>query len=133
MTEAIDAAGLGTLVRTMPEGVDTVVGERGRQFSAGERQRLAIARAFLSNPSVLVLDEATGALDPSSEAAVLEGYRRVMRGRTTVIITHRLDLARQAERVIVVRDGQVVEDGPPEVLEAEGQAFRDLFLDALAG
>lgn len=133
VTEAIDAAGLGTLVRTMPEGVDTVVGERGRQFSAGERQRLAIARAFLSNPSVLVLDEATGALDPSSEAAVLEGYRRVMRGRTTVIITHRLDLARQAERVIVVRDGQVVEDGPPEVLEAEGQAFRDLFLDALAG
>ena len=133
VTEAIDAAGLGNLVRTMPEGADTVVGERGRQFSAGERQRLAIARAFLSNPSVLVLDEATGALDPSSEAAVLEGYRRVMRGRTTVIITHRLDLARQSERVIVLKDGQVVEDGPPGVLEAEGQAFRDLFLDVLAG
>jgi ATP-binding cassette subfamily B protein len=133
VADAIEAAGLSDLVRSMPDGADTVVGERGRQFSAGERQRLAIARAFLAGPAVLVMDEATGALDPSSEAAVLEGYDRVMRGRTTVVITHRLDLARQAERVIVVKGGRIEEDGPPEVLEREGRAFRDLFLDVLTG
>ncbi len=130
---ALEAAGLGGLVRSMPDGPATVVGERGRELSAGERQRLAIARAFLTNPAVLVLDEATGALDPSSEAAVLAGYDRVMRGRTTVVITHRLDLARQAERVVVVEAGRIAEDGPPAELEAHGRAFRDLFVDVLAG
>lgn len=129
VTDAISAAGLSDLVASMPHGAETVVGERGRQFSAGERQRLAIARAFLADPSVLVMDEATGALDPSSEAAVLEGYSRVMRGRTTVVITHRLDLARQADRVVVIEAGRVAEDGAPAALEAEGRAFRDLFLD----
>lgn len=130
---AIDAAGLGPMVERLPAGMDTIVGERGRQLSAGERQRLAIARAFLADPAVLVMDEATGALDPSSEAAVLDGYDRVMKGRTTILITHRLDLARQAERVVVVEHGKVVEDGPPQVLEAEGSVFRKLFLDVLAG
>ncbi len=131
--EAIEGAGLSPLLDRLPAGVDTVVGERGRQLSAGERQRLAIARAFLAEPAVLVMDEATGALDPSSEAAVLDGYGRVMRGRTTILITHRLDLARQADRVIVVDRGRIVEDGPPSALEAEGTAFRELFLDVLAG
>jgi ATP-binding cassette subfamily B protein len=131
--DAIRAAGLDELVDALPDGVDTVVGERGRQLSAGERQRLAIARAFLADPAVLVMDEATGALDPSSEAAVLQGYDRVMKGRTTILITHRLDLARQAERVVVLKAGRIEEDGPPEILEAEGPAFRDLFLDVLAG
>lgn len=128
--DAIEAASLTTLVAGMPEGLDTVVGERGSQLSAGERQRLAIARAFLADPTVLVMDEATGALDPSSEAAVLDGYARVMRGRTTIIITHRVELARQTERVIVIRDGRVAEDGTPDVLESRGGAFRELFLDA---
>jgi ATP-binding cassette subfamily B protein len=133
VAEAIDAAGLGALVTSLPDGVATVVGERGRQFSAGERQRFAIARAFLADPAVLVMDEATGALDPSSEASVLQGYDRVMRGRTTVLITHRLDLARQAERVIVVEGGRIAEDGAPDELEAEGRAFRRLFLDVVTG
>jgi ATP-binding cassette subfamily B protein len=133
VVEAIDAAGLGALVTSLPDGVATVVGERGRQFSAGERQRFAIARAFLADPAVLVMDEATGALDPSSEASVLHGYDRVMRGRTTVLITHRLDLARQAERVIVVEGGRIAEDGEPGELEAEGRAFRRLFLDVVTG
>ena len=131
--DALDAAGLGPLVDGMPDGLDTVVGERGKELSAGERQRLSIARAFLADPSVLVLDEATGALDPASEAAVLEGYQRVMRGRTTILITHRLDLARQAERVVVLKEGRIKEDGPPDVLESRGKAFRELFLDVLAG
>ena len=131
--EAIDAAGLTPLVERLPDGLDTVVGERGRQLSAGERQRLAIARAFLADPAVLVMDEATGALDPSSEAAVLEGYERVMKGRTTILITHRLELARQAERAVVIVDGQIAEDGPPNMLEAEGRAFNKLFIDVLSG
>ena len=131
--EAIDAAGLTPLVERLPDGLDTVVGERGRQLSAGERQRLAIARAFLADPAVLVMDEATGALDPSSEAAVLEGYERVMKGRTTILITHRLELARQAERAVVIVDGHIAEDGPPNMLEAEGRAFRKLFIDVLSG
>jgi ATP-binding cassette subfamily B protein len=131
--EALVAAGLGDLIASMADGAATVVGERGKQLSAGERQRLAIARAFIRSPKVLVMDEATGALDPSSEAAVLRGYDRVMKGRTTVLITHRLDLARQAERVIVLKDGKIQEDGPPSVLEAEGKAFRDLFIDVLEG
>ncbi len=130
---ALEAAGLASLVDSMPDGPDTVVGERGKQLSAGERQRLAIARAFLADPAVLVMDEATGALDPSSEAAVLSGYARVMKGRTTVVITHRLDLARQAQRVVVVVDGTIAEDGSPSELEASGRAFRDLFLDVLTG
>ena len=79
------------------------------------------------------MDEATGALDPSSEAPVLDGYDRIMKGRTTILITHRLDLARQAERVVVAEKDRIVEDGPPTVLEKEGSAFRELFLDVLAG
>jgi ATP-binding cassette subfamily B protein len=130
---ALEAAGLADLVRSMPEGAATVVGERGRGLSAGERQRMAIARAFLSDPAVMVMDEATGALDPSSEASVLAGYDRVMKGRTTVIITHRLDLARQAQRVVVVERGRIVDDGSPRELEARDSAFRHLFLDVLKG
>ena len=131
--DALEAAGLDRLVQGMPDGLCSIVGERGRQLSAGERQRLALARAFLANPAVLVMDEATGALDPSSEAAVLRGWERLMSGRTTIVITHRLDLARRAERVVVLREGRVLEDGRPDTLEWEGAAFRGLFLDALTG
>ena len=130
---AVNAAGLTQLLERLPDGLHTLVGERGRQLSAGERQRLAIARAFLSDPAVIVMDEATGALDPSSEAAVLEGYERVMKGRTTILITHRLELARKAERVIVIEDGRIAEDGSPEFLEAEGATFREIFIDVLSG
>jgi ABC-type multidrug transport system fused ATPase/permease subunit len=82
---------------------------------------------------VLVFDEATGALDPASEAAVLAGYDQLMRGRTTVVITHRIDLARQADRVVVIEHGKIAEDGPPSLLEAEGRAFRNVFPDLLSG
>ncbi|HSM61718.1 MAG TPA: ABC transporter ATP-binding protein [Longimicrobiales bacterium] len=127
---ALEAAGLDGLVQEMPDGLCTVVGERGKELSAGERQRLAVARAFLTDPTVLVLDEATGALDPASEAAVLRGYDALMRGRTTVIITHRPDLARRADRVVVLRDGRIVEDGPPAVLSARAGPFDALFAGA---
>ena len=127
--QAIHAAGLSDLMDSMPEDLNTGVGERGSQLSAGERQRVAIARAYLAEPSVLIFDEATGALDPMSEAAVLSGYDALMRGRTTVLITHRIDLARQADRVVVLKNGRVAEDGRLSDLETQGTAFRDIFLD----
>lgn len=124
---ALAAAALDGLLASLPEGAGTVVGERGRQLSAGERQRVAVARAFLADPAVLVFDEATGALDPASEAQVLEGYAALMRGRTTVLITHRPELARRAERVVVLRDGRVAQDGRPAELDGRPGAFRALF------
>ncbi len=127
VTGALAAAALDGLLASLPEGAGTVVGERGRQLSAGERQRVAVARAFLADPAVLVFDEATGALDPASEAQVLEGYAALMRGRTTVLITHRPELARRAERVVVLRDGRVAQDGRPAELDSRPGAFRALF------
>jgi ATP-binding cassette subfamily B protein len=127
--EAVRASGLTALVARLPDGLRTIVGERGRALSAGERQRLAVARAFIADPAVLVLDEATGALDPSTEAEVVEGYEAVMRGRTTVVITHRLAMAQRASRVLVLEGGRIVEDGAPAELLARGGAFAKLFAD----
>jgi len=125
--EAADAAGLSELLHRLPDGIHTSAGERGRALSAGERQRVAIARAFLADPAVLVLDEATGALDPATEAQVAMGYEAVMRDRTTIIITHRLELARRAERIVVLENGRFVEEGSAEALLVRGDAFAGLF------
>jgi ATP-binding cassette subfamily B protein len=130
--EAIAKAGLAELTRRLPEGAETQVGERGRALSAGERQRVAIARAFLADPAVLVLDEATGALDPAAEADVVSGYEAVMRGRTTVLITHRAELARRADRILVLEGGRIVHEATPDSLGANGHAFAELFRPAPA-
>ena len=124
---AARAAGLADLIDRLPQGIDTPVGERGRALSAGERQRLAIARAFLADPAVLVLDEATGSVDPAMEAQVVSGYEAVMRGRTTIVISHRLEPARRAGRVVVLDRGRIVEDGSADSLMARGGAFAELF------
>ena len=124
---AAAGAGLTELLDRLPEGLRSVVGERGRALSAGERQRLAIARAFLADPAVLVLDEATGSLDPATEAQVVAGYEAVMRGRTTIVISHRLEIARRADHVLVLRGGRVVESGKPAALLSRGAAFSALF------
>jgi ATP-binding cassette subfamily B protein len=122
---AARAAGLGPLLERLADGLATSVGERGRALSAGERQRLAVARAFLASPAVLVLDEATGALDPATELQVVTGYEAVMRGRTTIVITHRLELARRASRVLALQNGRIVEEGTAdELLALRGQVAR---------
>jgi ATP-binding cassette subfamily B protein len=125
--QAAAAAGIARFIESLPHAYDTVVGERGQALSAGERQRLALARAFLARPAVLVLDEPTSALDPASERDVIDGYEAVMRGRTTVLISHRRELAMQADRVIVLVDGRVAESGVPAELAARGGAFARLF------
>jgi ATP-binding cassette, subfamily B, bacterial len=109
------AAGIADFIESLPQQYDTVVGERGLALSAGERQRIALARAFLANPMVLVLDEPTAALDPASERQVIEGYRSIMRGRTTIVITHRRELAMATDRVLVLRAARVLEESSPTI------------------
>jgi ATP-binding cassette, subfamily B, bacterial len=124
---ALEAAGIARFVETLPEGVRTLVGDRGLALSAGERQRLVLARAFLATPSVLVLDEPSAALDPTAEREIIAGYRDVMRGRTVVVISHRIDVVRAADRVVVLDGARVVETGSPDELEAARGVFAGLF------
>jgi ATP-binding cassette, subfamily B, bacterial len=106
---AARSAGLDAFITSQPRGYHTIVGERGAALSAGERQRLAIARALLARPDVLVLDEPTAALDPETERHVIAEYRRLMHGRTVVVITHRAAVAEAADRVLMLTGGAVVE------------------------
>ncbi|HUE88043.1 MAG TPA: ABC transporter ATP-binding protein [Vicinamibacterales bacterium] len=124
---AARAAGIASFIEALPDRYRTIVGERGLALSAGERQRVAIARAFLADPTVLVLDEPTAALDPVSERHVTDGYEMVMRGRTTILISHRRDLAQRADRVVVLDGASVVETGTPGELAMRGGAFARLF------
>jgi ATP-binding cassette subfamily B protein len=124
---AVEAAGVSTFLPRLPNGRQTVVGDRGLTLSAGERQRIALARAFLANPVVLVRDEPSAALDPVAERHLVDGYRRVMRDRTVILITHRLELVRAADDVVVLEGAAIVERGTPRELEARGGAFARLF------
>jgi len=127
LAAAVRAAGLEAFIVDLPEGYATQVGEGGRALSTGERQRVAIARAFLAAPAVLVLDEPTASLDPSMTKQVMTGYEALMRGRTTVVVSHRLELALQADRVVVLDGANVVEQGAPSELMARDGAFVRLF------
>ncbi len=124
---AVAAAGMHDFISSLPQGYDTVLGERGAALSVGERQRLAIARALLTEPSVLVLDEPTASLDPATERQVLDGYTGIMGDRTTIVISHRLELAHRADRVLVLQDAHIVESGPAKRLLVPGTEFSRLF------
>jgi len=124
---ALDAAQIGHLVRTLPDGLDTVVGDRGYRLSGGERQRLAIARLLLKAPSIVVLDEATAHLDSESEVAVQRALDRALEGRTSLVIAHRLSTVRNADLILVVDDGRVVQSGSHASLLAEGGLYADLY------
>jgi ATP-binding cassette subfamily B protein len=124
---AAEAAGIASFIRALPNGYATLVGERGLAVSAGERQRIALARAFLADPAVLVMDEPTAALDAISQRQIIEGSRAVMRGRTTILITHRREVAMAADHVVVLDGARVVDQGDPRVLAERSAAFARLF------
>src|ERR1019366_9336420 len=113
---AARAANAHEFIVGLPDGYDTVLGDRGGTLSGGERQRIAIARAILKDAPVLILDEPTSALDVGTEATVVEALTRLMQGRTTLIIAHRLSTIRHVDRVVVLERGRVVEDGTPDEL-----------------
>jgi ATP-binding cassette, subfamily B, bacterial len=122
---AAKVANAHQFISQLPQGYQTWLGERGANFSGGQRQRLAIARAVLLDPRILILDEATSALDSESEALVQEALERIMVGRTTFIIAHRLATVRRANRILVVEKGQIIESGShPELLEMNGRYAR---------
>jgi ATP-binding cassette subfamily B protein len=126
MRDALARAQATEFIQRQTDGLDSVIGERGRSLSGGERQRLSIARALLKNPPVLILDEATSALDASTERKLQAALDEVMKGRTTFVIAHRLATIRNADRILVFDSGQVVESGSFEELVAQNGRFAEL-------
>lgn len=114
-------------IESLPQGYETVVGERGQRLSGGQRQRLALARALLKDPPVLILDEATAAVDNETEAAIQHSLETITANRTTLVIAHRLSTVRHAERIVVMEQGRIVETGCHEDLLAAGGAYANLW------
>jgi subfamily B ATP-binding cassette protein MsbA len=125
--EACRIARVDEFADRFPEGLDTVVGERGVKLSGGQRQRVSIARAILADPRILILDEATSSLDSESEAHIQAGLQHLMQGRTTFVIAHRLSTIRRADQILVVEDGRIVERGDHATLYALNGRYRDLY------
>jgi ATP-binding cassette subfamily B protein len=125
--EAARLAHLHDFIASLPQGYDTLVGERGIKLSGGQRQRLSIARAILKDAPILVLDEATSSVDTETERAIQENMLRLTRGRTALVIAHRLSTIRHAHRIVVLRDGRVAEEGHHDDLVALGGTYADLW------
>ena len=127
MWSACDAAQIGDFIRTLPNGMETIVGERGHRLSGGEKQRLAIARLLLKQPQIVVLDEATAHLDSENEALVQEALKSALAGRTSIVIAHRLSTVVHADQILVIENGRVIESGKHDELIAKGGLYFDLY------
>jgi ATP-binding cassette subfamily C protein len=126
VSEVLKLAQLSAFVDALPDGAETVVGERGTRLSGGQRQRIAIARALYSDPSVLILDEGTSALDNTTEAELMEALEDASRDRTVIIVAHRLSTVRQTDRIVFLDDGKIVDIGRFDELLERNAAFRRL-------
>ena len=132
IVRAAEMAEIHDVIERLPQGYDTLVGERGARFSGGERQRLAIARAFVKDAPILILDEATSALDAITEARVQRSLERLMAGRTVFVIAHRLSTVQRADRIVVLAEGRIVEEGTHATLMERGGAYRRLYQEQFA-
>jgi len=127
LRDALRAAQILPLIESLPQGLETLVGERGYRFSGGEKQRLAIARLLLKSPDVVILDEATAHLDSESEAAIQKAFEVALTGRTSLVIAHRLSTILKADQILVVREGRIVERGRHADLLAAQGLYADLY------
>ena len=126
ISNALEMANAQEFVDQMPKGIDTQIGERGASLSGGQRQRLAIARAIIRNPKILILDEATAALDAESESLIQDAISKLRKNRTTFIVAHRLSTVRDADRIAVLEDGKIVEIGTHYKLIEESGRYKEL-------
>jgi ATP-binding cassette subfamily B protein len=124
---ALDQAQIGHIVGDLPDGLDTVIGERGYRLSGGEKQRVALARLMLKAPDIVVLDEATAHLDSESEAAVQRALKETLTGRTSLVIAHRLSTVREADELLVIDDGRIIERGTHADLLVRGGLYAELY------
>jgi ABC-type multidrug transport system fused ATPase/permease subunit len=119
--------GGGDWLEALPQGLETPVGEEGKGISMGQRQLVALARVLLQDPAIIILDEATASVDPLTEAQIQEGLDVVLRGRTAIVIAHRLSTIKSADRIIVIRQGEIIEEGDHAALMARGGHYAELY------
>ena len=127
IVEAAKKANIHDFIMSLPEGYDTFVGERGTRLSGGQKQRISIARIFLKNPPILILDEATSSIDTRTEIKIQEAFAKMMKGRTSFIVAHRLSTIQEADIILVMKDGHIIEQGRHEELLAKKGFYANLY------